>query len=116
MDRENLLDGKKLILLIDVHSERVGKRTITCATTVCCHCGLDAAGGQTPFTFHGTRACGFLVLVGSYVCNLGTLISDFPFSFRHLPLQQKLVFLEVLVGKLPVSVLRVRPAAPHLGQ
>ena len=55
MDREKSVDGQELIRLINGHSERIKKCTITCATTVCCHCGLDAASGQTPFIFHGTR-------------------------------------------------------------
>jgi hypothetical protein len=75
MDREKLADGQKLILLINSHSECVRKRIITCATTVCCHCGLDAARGQTPFTFHGTRIRRFLVVVGSYVHRVAALLS-----------------------------------------
>jgi hypothetical protein len=64
-----------LILLIDDHSERVRNRTITCATTICCHCGLDAVGAQTPFAFHGARPRRFLVLVGSYVCKVAALLA-----------------------------------------
>ena len=69
------LDGKELILLIDGHSKRIRNLTITCATTTCCHCGLDAVGAQTPFAFHGTRPRRFLILVGSYVCKVGTLLA-----------------------------------------
>jgi len=69
------LDAKDLILLIDGHSELVRNRTITCATTICCHCGLDAVGAQTPFAFHGTRPRRFLVLVGSYVCKVGACLA-----------------------------------------
>ena len=72
---KNSLDGKGLILLIDNHSERVRNRTITCATTICCHCGLDAVGAQTPFSFHGTRPRRFLVLVDSYVCKVAALLA-----------------------------------------
>jgi hypothetical protein len=64
-----------LILLIDGHSERVRNRTVTCATTICCHCGLDAVGAQTPFAFHGARPRRFLVLVGCYVCKVAALLA-----------------------------------------
>src|SRR5208337_3847481 len=70
MDREKSVVGQELIRLIDGHSERIKKCTITCATTVCCHCGLNAASGQSPFVFFGTRPRRFLVLVGSYVCKV----------------------------------------------
>ncbi len=72
---KNSLDGKELILLIDDHSERVRNRTITCATTFCCHCGLDAVGAETPFAFHGARPRRFLVLVGCYVCKVAALLA-----------------------------------------
>lgn len=75
MDRKKSVDGQELILLINCHSERVRKRTGTCATTACCHCGFDAVKGQTPFTFHGTRARRFLVLAGSYVCKVSALLA-----------------------------------------
>ncbi len=75
MDREKLVDGQELIRLIDGHSERIKKCTVTCATTVCCHCGLNAASGQPPFVFHGTRPRRFLVLVGSYVCKVLALLA-----------------------------------------
>jgi hypothetical protein len=75
MYRENSANGQVLILLINDHSERVNRRTITCATTVCCHCGMNAGSGQTPFAFHGTRARRFLVLVGSYVCKVPALLA-----------------------------------------
>jgi hypothetical protein len=64
-----------LILLIDGHSERVRNRTITCATTICRHCGLDAVGAQTPFAFHGKRPRRFLVLVESRVCRVTALLA-----------------------------------------
>ncbi len=69
------MDAKDLILLIDGHSELVRNRTVTCATTICCHCGLDGVGAQTPFAFHGTRPRRFLVLVGSYVCKVAALLA-----------------------------------------
>ncbi|MGA2258653.1 MAG: hypothetical protein ABSG53_28640 [Thermoguttaceae bacterium] len=69
------MDGQDLISLIVGHSERIKKCTITCATTVCCHCGLNAASGQPPFVFHGTRPRRFLVLVGSYVCKVPALLA-----------------------------------------
>jgi hypothetical protein len=69
------MDGHELILLIDSHSERVRKRTSTCATTICCHCGFDAASGHAPFAFHGTRGRRFLVLAGSYVCKVAALLA-----------------------------------------
>ena len=69
------MDGQELILLIGGHSERVKKRASICATTICCHCGLDAAGGHTPFIFHGTRDRRFLVLVGSYVYKIAALLA-----------------------------------------
>ncbi len=75
MDREKLVDGQELIRLIDGHSERIKKCTVTCATTVCCHCGLNAASGQPPFVFHGTRPRRFLVLVGSYVRKVLALLA-----------------------------------------
>ena len=64
-----------MILLIDGHSERVRNRTITCATTICRHCGLDAVAEQTPFAFHGARPRRFLVLVDSYVCKVAALLA-----------------------------------------
>ena len=64
-----------MILLIDDHSERVRNRTITCATTICCHCGLDADGAHTPFLFHGARPRRFLVLVGCYACKVAALLA-----------------------------------------
>jgi len=69
------LSGKELILLIDSHSERVRNRTITCAATVCCHCGLDAVAAQTSFAFHGTRPRRFLVVDGSYVRKVAALLA-----------------------------------------
>ena len=75
MDRKKSGYGQDLILLINCHSERVRKRTITCATTVCCHCGLHAASGHNRFTLHGTRARRFLVLVGLYVCKVAALLA-----------------------------------------
>jgi len=69
------LSGKELILLIDGHSKRVRNRAITCATTICCHCGLDAVAAQTSFAFHGTRPRRFLVVVGSYVCKVAALLA-----------------------------------------
>ncbi len=69
------MDGNKLILLIGSHSKCVRNCTITCVTTVCCHCGLDVVGAQTPFAFHGTRPRRFLVLVGSYVCKVAALLA-----------------------------------------
>ena len=72
---KNSVDGKELILLIDGHSERVRNRTITCATIICCHCGLDAIAAQTPFAFHGARPRRFLVLVGRYVCKVAALLA-----------------------------------------
>lgn len=72
---KNSFDGKEVILLIDGHSERVRNRTITCAATICCHCGLDAVRAQTPFAFHGTRPRRFLVLVGPYVCKVAALLA-----------------------------------------
>jgi transposase-like protein len=75
MDKEKSVDGQELIRLIDGHSEGVKNRTITCAATVCCHCGLDAASSQTPFILHGDRARRFLVVVGSYVCKVAALLA-----------------------------------------
>lgn len=75
MDRERSVDEQELIRLINGHSEHIKKCTITCATTVCCHCGLDVASSQTPFTLHGNRARRFLVLVGSYVCKVAALLA-----------------------------------------
>ena len=69
------MDGPALILLVGRHSESVRKRTVVCETTVCCHCGLDAANGGEAFTFHGTRPRRFLVLVGSYVCSVAALLA-----------------------------------------
>ena len=69
------MDGKELIQLIDGHTERIRNRTTTCATTTCCHCGLDAVGAQTPFAFHGARPRRFLVLVDSYVCKVAALLA-----------------------------------------
>ena len=69
------MDGQELIRLIDGHSERVQKCTITCVVTVCCHCGLDAISSQTPFIIHGTRPRRFLVLVGSYVHKVAALLA-----------------------------------------
>ena len=75
MDRQNSANTQLLIQLINGHSNRVKNRTVTCAATVCCHCGMDAANSQTPFTFHGTRARRFLVLVGSYVRKVAALLA-----------------------------------------
>jgi hypothetical protein len=69
------LDGQQLILLIDSHTERVRNRTITCATTICCHCGLDALGAKPAFAFHGARPRRFLVLVGGYVRKVAALLA-----------------------------------------
>jgi len=73
--RKSILDGKELILLIDDHSKRVKNCTITCARSVCCHCGVDTVGSQAPFAFHGTRPRRFLVLVGTYVCKVAALLA-----------------------------------------
>jgi hypothetical protein len=75
MDRQNSANTQLLIQLINGHSNRIKNRTITCATTVCCHCGLDAANSQIPFIFHGTRVRRFLVLVGSYVRRVAALLA-----------------------------------------
>jgi hypothetical protein len=75
MDKDTSVSGQELIRLIDGHSEHIKKCTITCATTVCCHCGMNATSGQAPFIFHGTRARRFLVLVGSYVCKVAALLA-----------------------------------------
>jgi transposase-like protein len=75
MDREKSVDGQELIRLINGHSEHIKKCTITCATTVCCHCGLDAVSSRTPFIFHGTRPRRFLVLDGSYVRKVPALLA-----------------------------------------
>ena len=75
MDRKKAVDGQDLILRIGYHSERVRRRTSICATTVCRHCGSDAAGGHIRFTFHGTRARRFLVLVGHYVRKVAALLA-----------------------------------------
>jgi hypothetical protein len=75
MDRKNSANGRMLIQLIDNHSDRVKQCAVTCTTTICCHCGLDAVSVQTPFVFHGTRTRRFLVLVGSYVCKVAALLA-----------------------------------------
>jgi transposase-like protein len=75
MDRKNPANAQVLIQLIDRHTESVKRGTITCATTVCCHCGLDVADRHTRFAFHGTRARRFLVLIGSYVCKVAALLT-----------------------------------------
>ncbi len=75
MDQKKSANGPALILLINDHSERVRKRTITCMATICCHCGLAIADNHTPLAFHGTRARRFLVLVGSYVRKVPALLA-----------------------------------------
>jgi hypothetical protein len=75
MDKTDSTNGNALIELIDGHSNRVKKRVVGCATTICPHCGLEAAGARTPFTLHGNRARRFLVLVGSYVCQVAALLA-----------------------------------------
>jgi hypothetical protein len=75
MERQNSVDGQKLILLINDHSERIRKQTGVCATTICCHCGLDVASSHIPFAFHGARPRRFLVQVGSYVCKVAALLA-----------------------------------------
>lgn len=75
MDREKSVDGQELIRLINGHSEHIKKCTITCATTVCCHCGMHVGGNHAPFAFHGARPRRFLVLVGLYVCKVPALLA-----------------------------------------
>ena len=75
MDKTDVTNGELLIERIDSYSDRVRKRAVPCAMTICPHCGLDAASAQTPFTCHGTRPRRFLVLVGSYVRKVAGLLA-----------------------------------------
>lgn len=75
MQSDNPLNGTMLLQLIDSHSRRVGKRSAPCATSVCCHCGLDAVDARNRFARHGIRARRFLVLVGSYVVKVTALLA-----------------------------------------
>lgn len=72
---QNAVDGRDIILSINAHSESVKKRSVTCVTTVCRHCGLDTTSGRTAFTFHGVRARRFLVWVGPYVHRIPAILS-----------------------------------------
>jgi transposase-like protein len=75
MDKTDVTNGELLIERIDSYSDRVRKRAVPCAMTVCPHCGLDAASAQTPFTCHGARPRRFLVLVGPYVRKVAGLLA-----------------------------------------
>jgi hypothetical protein len=75
MVRKNSVNGQVLLSLIDRHSKTIENRTVTCAATVCCHCGSDVDGSQTRFSFHGTRPRRFLVLIGPYVYRAAALLA-----------------------------------------
>ncbi len=68
-------NGTELTIRIDDHSERVRNQTVTCGATSCRHCGLDSVSAQQPFAFHGTRTRRFLVLVDSFVCQVGARLA-----------------------------------------
>lgn len=75
MASENSVDGQALIRLIDRYTEGVKRRTVTCSTPTCRHCGFQASGERGVFLFHGTRPRRFLIQVGAYVHTVHALLS-----------------------------------------